>query len=185
MRCPDLSRNFSQFSQDTAGDAETIRFPGKTAWANQGSAPFMPDLRGCYAACRVLSRPRKATVCTGSRFIQRGDGRNGLNIVVQAPERMPPLPAAVEVAAYRIAQEAVTNVVRHAGAHTCSVGLTLNGMLALEVCDDGRGLPPERRSGVGIRSMQERAAELGGICVVEPAPTGGTRVLARLPVRQA
>ena len=55
-------------------------------------------------------------------------------------------------------------------------------MLELEVRDDGVGMPEGRRAGVGLSSMRERAEELGGTCVVEPDPEGGTRVLARLPL---
>ncbi len=108
-----------------------------------------------------------------------------LRISVDAPERLPPLPAAVEVAAYRIAQEALTNVARHAGASRCTVRLALDeqdGRLQLEVADDGRGLSPARGRGVGLVSMRERAEELGGECVVESLPEGGTRVRASLPL---
>ena len=101
---------------------------------------------------------------------------------VQAPAPMPHLPAAVEVAAYRIVTEAMTNVVRHADAGHCRVRLSLNGNLLLEVEDDGHGLPAAHRIGVGLRSMRERAAELGGSCVVEARPGGGTLVRAQLPV---
>ena len=107
---------------------------------------------------------------------------NGLRVNIDAPESLPPLPAAVEVAAYRITQEALTNVVRHAEARNCRVRLSLGGELELEIIDDGVGLPEDRRPGVGLTSMQERAAELGGRCVVEPFAAGGTRVLARLPL---
>ncbi len=109
---------------------------------------------------------------------------DGLRIAVNAPDLLPLLPAAVEVAAYRITQEALTNVARHAHAHTCHVRLSLDDMLQLEIADDGVGLPAERRCGVGLTAMRERSVELGGTCVVEPTPTGGTRVLARLPVPQ-
>ncbi len=108
-------------------------------------------------------------------------------ISVVAPGALPPLPAAVEVAAYRIAQEAVTNVLRHAGARICTVSLVWDGaraLLTLEVADDGRGLPPDMRAGVGITSMQERAEELGGRCLVEALPNGGTMVRAILPCSQ-
>ena len=98
--------------------------------------------------------------------------------------RVPILPAAVEVAAYRIALEALTNVSRHAHAHECVVRLTLNGDLQLEVSDDGVGLPEAFQTGVGLTSMRERAAELGGTCVIESAPTSGTRVLVNLPLGQ-
>jgi signal transduction histidine kinase len=109
--------------------------------------------------------------------------QHGIRIVFDAPERLPPLPAAVEVAAYRIAQEALTNVVRHSRARRCVVRLALEGdALCLEVHDDGHGLAAERHSGVGLHAMRERAAELGGTCVVESGPHAGTRVLARLPL---
>jgi signal transduction histidine kinase len=91
----------------------------------------------------------------------------------------------VEVACYRIAQEAMTNVARHARARVCRVRLSLDAAyeaLELEVVDDGVGLSEDRRVGVGLPSMRERAAELGGACAVTSTPTGGTRVLARLPL---
>jgi signal transduction histidine kinase len=92
------------------------------------------------------------------------------------------LPAAVEVAAYRIALEAMTNVARHAGAGRCLVRLSLNGSLELEVTDDGHGLGRGAAANVGLGSMRERARELGGACLVESRPEGGTRVLATLPL---
>lgn len=111
--------------------------------------------------------------------------RAGLRVTVVAPEPLPPLPAAVEVATYRIAQEAVTNVARHAGARTCTVRLEFANQpptLRVEIADDGRGLPPDHPAGVGTATMRERAEELGGTCVVEPRPSGGTQVRARLPL---
>ncbi|MDQ5852123.1 MAG: GAF domain-containing sensor histidine kinase, partial [Chloroflexota bacterium] len=110
----------------------------------------------------------------------RGDG--GIQVEVEAPEHLPPLPAAVEVAAYRTVQEALTNVARHACARRCTVRLSLEqGAVCLEVTDDGRGLPVDRKSGVGLLSMRERAEELGGTFTAEVLPTGGTRSLARFP----
>jgi two-component system NarL family sensor kinase len=107
-------------------------------------------------------------------------GDSGLSVAVQAPD-LPPLPAAVEVAAYRIAAEALVNVSRHAGARSCSVGLSLDDGLVVEVVDDGRGIG-EGRSGVGLTSMRERAAELGGTLVIQPRPGRGTLVRAELPI---
>ncbi|TDD83631.1 sensor histidine kinase [Actinomadura rubrisoli] len=95
------------------------------------------------------------------------------------------LPAAAEVAAYRIVQEALTNVHRHARADCAVVRLYLNGDLHVTVGDDGVGLPPQVRSGIGMSSMRERATELGGSCTVGPGPKGGTLVRARLPVNGA
>jgi len=113
----------------------------------------------------------------------------GLSVSVEAPQSLPPLSAAVEVAAYRIAQEALTNVARHAGASACTVYLTIEiaSVLCVEVRDDGIGIadPPANSSvhaGVGLTSMRDRATELGGSLVVGPLPEGGTHVRARLPL---
>ncbi len=108
----------------------------------------------------------------------------GLQITIAAPDQLPPLPAAVEVAAYRIVQEALTNVVRHAQARTCTVGLTLGDALDVEIRDDGVGLPPGGRAGVGLTSMRERTTELGGTCRIESVPGRGTCIRAQLPLHQ-
>jgi two-component system NarL family sensor kinase len=95
---------------------------------------------------------------------------------------MPPLPAAVEVAAYWIAQEALTNVKRHAHAETCSVRLAVETTtLRLEIADNGAGLSIGSR-GIGLHSMKERAAEVGGTCEIGDRTGGGTLVVASLPL---
>ncbi|MCB0142686.1 MAG: sensor histidine kinase, partial [Caldilineaceae bacterium] len=116
------------------------------------------------------------------------NGTNGsLRITIDAtPEPLPQLPAAVEVAAYRIALEAVTNVIRHAQAHTCLVRFVITqdhqpSTLTVSVTDNGMGLAASFHTGVGLNSMRERAAELGGAYTVETNPDGGTRVNAVLP----
>lgn len=97
---------------------------------------------------------------------------------------LPELPAAVEVAAYRIATEALTNVIRHSSATHAFVELTVNAdTLRLRVEDDGRGIDSKVHRGEGLHSMRERAAELGGVCMVERSTTGGTAVTADLPIR--
>jgi signal transduction histidine kinase len=113
---------------------------------------------------------------------QYSRGGGGLQVQVQASDEMPTLPAAVEVAAYRIVQEALANVAQHAQARQCQVCLVLNHELRLEIVDDGVGLLVEGQRGLGILSMQERAAELGGRCVVMTAVPHGTRVTATLPL---
>jgi signal transduction histidine kinase len=106
------------------------------------------------------------------------------HIEVKAPADRLDLPAAVELAALRIVQEAVTNVRRHAAATRCMVTLALTGdQLHIEVLDDGRGLPDGLHQGLGLRSIRERAAELGGNSTVTTLSSGGVQVLARLPVR--
>jgi signal transduction histidine kinase len=114
---------------------------------------------------------------------------SGLQITLQVPAPLPELPAAVEVAAYRIAQEAITNVARHARARHCRVCITLEHdvqprRLCLEVQDDGCGLPEARRAGIGFQSMRERAEELGGRLLIESEPGRGTRVVTTLPLLQ-
>lgn len=107
----------------------------------------------------------------------------GLDIRVVAPTDLGPLPAATEVAAFRIVTEAVTNAVHHAKATTCTIEVREVEGLELEICDDGRGITSGRRTGVGLGSMQARAEELGGLVRIESSPGSGTRVTARLPLR--
>jgi two-component system NarL family sensor kinase len=95
---------------------------------------------------------------------------------------LPELSAALDVAAYRIVAEAVTNAVRHAAASRVVVGLAVSaGTLAIEITDDGCGLPTEPVNGFGLTSMRLRAEELGGELIVSTGAEG-TSVLARVPV---
>jgi signal transduction histidine kinase len=91
------------------------------------------------------------------------------------------LPPTVEVAADRIASEALTNVVRDAHARRCDIGRPVDDLLLI-VRDDGIGLARERSAGVILASMRQRVAEVGGLVEVRPGPGGGTVVRARLPV---
>lgn len=106
-------------------------------------------------------------------------------ITFRAPDRLPPLPAAVEVAAYRIVTEAVTNAVRHAGARDCIVELEVHDALYLRIRDDGKGVPVDYQPGVGLASMRERAVELGGRFEIESSPGDGTEITVRLPVKRS
>lgn len=110
---------------------------------------------------------------------------SGVALMLEAPETLPPLSAAIEMACYRIVQEALTNVVRHAHATRATVSLEVReAFMRVEVEDNGQGLPPGVRHGVGLSSLHERAEELGGTCFIEVVPTGGTRVSARLPLHR-
>ncbi|MEV7009361.1 sensor histidine kinase [Streptosporangium sp. NPDC051022] len=106
-------------------------------------------------------------------------------VAVETEGDLSDLPAAAEVAAYRIAQEGLTNIRKHAGARSAVVSLRRGDSLVVRVQDDGHGLPAGPRSGIGMISMRERAAELGGTCVIGPAPGGGTVVEAVLPISAA
>ena len=117
----------------------------------------------------------------------RLEGRTGsgpaTTITVEGwPVPLPDLPTAVEVAAYRIAVEALTNAVRHADARTCRVRLEAGEQLVIEVVDDGLGLPMGVTPGTGLESMEARAAELGGSLRIDRRRDGGTRLEARLPI---
>jgi signal transduction histidine kinase len=106
-----------------------------------------------------------------------------LSVTLELPaDGLDDLPAAVEVACYRIVSEALTNVARHARAERCSVRIQLAPGLDIEVRDDGTGWPEAWRAGVGIASMRERVAEFGGDLVIEPSLPHGTRIAARLPI---
>jgi signal transduction histidine kinase len=112
----------------------------------------------------------------------RSDG-TPLLVRLDVPDSLPELPAAVEVAAYRIATEALTNIARHAGAHTAVVQVRCADTLVVEVVDDGlagRAWSP----GVGLTGMRERAAELGGRFEAGPCATGG-RVFVSIPLEAA
>jgi signal transduction histidine kinase len=109
-------------------------------------------------------------------------GHAALQVTVEAPDQLPRLSAAVEVAAYRIVQEAVTNVMRHAQAHSCRVSLSVEEALQIEVRDDGKGFAQTARAGVGLTSMRERAEELGGVFAIAKDRPGGPQITARLPL---
>lgn len=128
--------------------------------------------RGLVEALRQLAVPYSAS---------------GLAVSVSVNRQPEPLPAAVEVAAYHIAREALANVARHSGASDCNVAVAMhNEVLRLEIVDNGvgaRSVESDRtRIGLGLTSMSERATELGGLLEVVPATPGGLRVLASLPL---
>jgi signal transduction histidine kinase len=105
----------------------------------------------------------------------------GLSIEVDGERR--PLPASVELAAFRIVQESLTNIVRHAGAVAARVRLDYGSReLTVEIDDDGPGVRAGHEAGNGIAGMRERAAALGGEFDAGPRSTGGFRVRARLPL---
>jgi signal transduction histidine kinase len=121
-------------------------------------------------------------------YVSGMDGKSTLRIEITAPpDGLPLLSAAVEVAAYRIILEALTNVIRYAKAQHCMIRFSLDQtgpdqFLQIEVQDDGIGLPDQRRAGVGMRSMRERAEELGGTFDIESTRGNGTLVCVKVPL---
>jgi signal transduction histidine kinase len=129
-------------------------------------------------------RQRAAELGTTESTGDSADTANtSVSIVVDSPSLLPSLSAAVEVAAYRIAVEAMTNVIRHSGAQHCIVRLSAHRELEVDVLDDGIGIDPTSPAGVGLSSMRERSAELGGSCSIDRSSDGWTRVSARFPIR--
>ena len=106
----------------------------------------------------------------------------GVAIDVESSGSDDELPSAVELAAYRIAVEAMTNVVRHASAAHCTVNIERNHQLVVRVEDDGVGIAPDTPRGVGLRSMRERVIELGGSLRLESRTPTGTLVRAAFPL---
>ena len=124
-----------------------------------------------------------AALC--SHIPQLMPNQKGLKIIIDTPTELPRLSAAVEVAVYRIAQEATLNVIKHARARHCTLRLSFQAAtsyLQVEVIDDGVGLPQPVISGVGLQSMRERAEELGGSFTAKPGFSGGTNIQVQLPV---
>ncbi len=105
-----------------------------------------------------------------------------LSVRVDFPDELPPLAAAVEVAIYRIVEEALANVVRHSHASHCRVAIHVNDVVNVLIEDDGVGFKQGTLLGVGQFSMRERAEELGGRCTIESSPGSGTRVDVGIPL---
>ena len=106
-----------------------------------------------------------------------------LEILIAAPPSLPPLPAAIEVAAFRIVEEALTNAVKHSSATRCDITIACGDGLTIHIADNGIGLPAAPSLGVGLGSMRERAEELGGRCTIGANADGpGTRVQLVLPL---
>jgi signal transduction histidine kinase len=113
-----------------------------------------------------------------------GHRSGGLDVRLDHQDPVPPLPAAVELAAFRIVQEALTNISRHARARTATVRIGYDDGVDIEVIDDGVG--GAMTPGNGIGGMRQRATALGGTVQAGPQPGGGGfRVAAHLPVRPA
>lgn len=144
-----------------------------------GLCPAVLEREGLLAA-----RTACALTLSGA---STGASRPAVTMSVHGGENLESLPPDVELAAYRIAVEAMTNAARHSGAHRVDTFVTIReSLLTVQTSDDGRGLPASTRSGTGLASMRRRARDFGGVCVIAPGRDGiGTTVTARLPVPEA
>ena len=149
----------------------------------EASREALHELRGALNVLRDddgLHAPRiPAPRLTDVETLVAGVRSSGLDVRLTLVPPTQALPAAVELAAYRIVQEALTNVTRHADAHSVDVRLTCADGIDIEISDDGRGGTPTL--GNGITGMSERAASLGGTIEAGPGPAGGFRVAAHIP----
>jgi signal transduction histidine kinase len=118
------------------------------------------------------------------RLMEHFEAATGLTIHRVLPDEMPPLPNAHRLALYRAAQEALTNIQKHANAQQLWLVLsTSDGAVTLLVSDDGRGISSRQgEAGFGLHGLRERARQLGGDLHLEPRPGGGTQFSLRLPL---
>lgn len=152
---------------------------------NQQLATLTQEVRGL---AHQLYPPELELLGLAGALRERAQMQPNLRIHLDAPDHLPRLPAEVETAVYYIALEALTNIEKHAQAQTCRIRLCLTeappgqlAMLQLDIEDDGRGLPSSLSGGVGLLSMQARATEVGGTCVVMARNGGGTAVNVHIP----
>jgi signal transduction histidine kinase len=165
----------------SAGEADAI-----LAQLTVQAQTTITDIRRLVYELRPPDLDEYGLVSALREYLHRMQPR-GTTITLTAPDALPALPAAVEVAAYRIVQEAVNNAVKHAKASVIAVTVALPEKpaplsLHIEVCDNGIGLPVDHPVGIGLHSMRERAEELGGTICFENQPRGGTSVQVRLPL---
>jgi signal transduction histidine kinase len=140
------------------------------------------DVRHVVEGLRPPALDELGLVAACTKAVERLAADAGLVVTVDAPDDLPLLPAAVEVASYRIVVEAVTNVVRHADARRCQVVLAVaSGTLAVTVTDDGVGLGTSQGNGHGLAIIRERAEELGGEVAIADS-SRGLKIHARLPI---
>jgi signal transduction histidine kinase len=141
----------------------------------------LEDIRRLVHNLRPPALDQLGLVPALRQHAERMSAVQGIHVEVEASSDIPALPAAVEVAAYRIVLEAVNNAVHHGKARHCRIAVRVEDGLTIEVADDGEGLPAEMDPGVGITSMRERSMELGGRFQIASLPEGGTRVSVWLP----
>jgi signal transduction histidine kinase len=171
-----------------AETAQALLPPGADAAARQLQAlsdeirRTVGDVRRVVEGLRPPALDELGLAAACIQAVDRVTAGADVRATIDAADDLPVLPAAVEVAAYRIMLEAVTNVVRHASARNCHVALGLSvGALVVTVQDDGEGLAASRQHGNGLHIMRERAEEIGGAIAISDA-SPGVRISARLPV---
>jgi len=146
----------------------------------------LSELRAAVAALRSPLEANLPVPDALARLATRFEEATGLEVHLAVPADLPALPEAHRLTLYRAAQEALTNVQRHADAHRVWIAVeTTEGQITLTVSDDGRGLPPEAEErGFGLRGLRERAIQLGGMLTLGGRPGGGTQIHISLPLSE-
>ncbi len=168
---------------DLVAEGAQAGAPGAAAAAERLRAELEDAIADVRRLVQGLRPPRldEVGLCGALQEVVSRAGRSGLRLSADLPEAPLILPAAVEVAVYRIATEAITNAVRHSGARTCTLLLRIGPDVHLQVIDDGTGCGASP-SGIGTTSMRERAEELGGTCTIGPSASGGCLVESHVPL---
>ncbi|MCL4265687.1 MAG: sensor histidine kinase [Anaerolineae bacterium] len=175
----DAARNYAA-QNPAAADQLLQEYKTQTGEIIRDIRRIVHDLRpSALDQLGLLSALQEFVAQNSNGLPAAASGRTHLSLI--APAEIPALPAATEVAVYRIATEAITNSQRHAQAKQCTVQVAVDDRLTLEIHDDGVGLPAGYQPGVGLSSMRERAEELGGSFTIV-SDAGGTAVTAVLPL---
>ncbi|QJY46101.1 sensor histidine kinase [Pseudonocardia broussonetiae] len=172
----------SAVAQEAIDDGATDAARGAVTTIREVTGGVMTELRATLGTLRAGSGTREpAPGLDRLGALAEGVTRSGLPVELRVSGATAGVPAVVGTTAYRIVQEALTNALRHAGAHRVTVVVDASPAgLVVEVVDDGRGGPVTER-GHGLHGMAERVALLGGTLVAGDAPGGGFRVHASLP----
>ncbi len=156
-------------------DAELLRL-------RSGAASTVLDVRRIVEGLRPPALDELGLDGALAQLAERIAQSADLTVEVSLPDKLPEMPAAVEVATYRVTQEALSNVVRHSRADRSEVVLTVeNDGIRLQVSDNGTGEVRPRPGGIGLTTMHERAAEIGGQLSIRSGTPGGTTVALWLP----
>jgi signal transduction histidine kinase len=171
----DLARQSLPISRERALDAlEAAERRVRACW---------DDARRCAAALRPVDLDERGLVAALEEYVARFDGASGAEVTFDACGRVTPLPAEIELMLLRVAQEAVTNALRHAQASTICVRLCFDERAGARLCvsDDGRGFDPSgSRGGSGLLTMRERASRAGATVIVLTSPGHGTEIILRV-----
>lgn len=170
-------------------DEQPDRARAALATIKDVSKEALSELRSVLGAMRQIDEEAPRSPTAGMDRLEDLVARTragGLEVEVEVTGEAGPLPSGVDLAAFRVVQEALTNVTRHAAARRATVRLVYGaGDLVVQVDDDGRGAPGANGAGNGIAGMRERAAALGGTVQAASRPGGGFRVRAWLPVEES